>query len=318
MEHFERPDGDAVLPIGGRTVKKITSISLGSSVRDHRAEITLEGETYQLERIGTNGDMEVARRKFEELDGKVDVLSMGGTDLFFYLGNRRYPVRDAHRMVRNVKKTPVADGSKLKVVLEYGTINKLIAQGILKPEMKVLMISAVDRFGMAQALAESGCSVTYGDFMYSLGMNIPLRRLSTVRFMAMLLLPIIGLLPFSFFYPTGKKQEENKPKFSQYFHWADVVAGDYNYIARYMPKEMTGKTLITNTVTAKDIEALKALGVRTLITTTPEIGGRSFGTNVIEGILVCKTGKRAEDLGEEETRQLLTRFGFEPRIVQLA
>ncbi|MCX5970323.1 MAG: quinate 5-dehydrogenase [Coprothermobacterota bacterium] len=299
-------------------MKKITSISLGSSVRDHRAEITLEGETYQLERIGTNGDMEVARRKFEELDGQVDVLSMGGTDLFFYLGNRRYPVRDAHRMVRNVKKTPVADGSKLKVVLEYGTIKKLIAQGILKPGMKVLMISAVDRFGMAQALAESGCSVTYGDFMYSLGMNIPLRRLSTVRFMAMLLLPIIGLLPFSFFYPTGKKQEENKPKYSQYFHWADVVAGDYNYIARYMPKEMAGKTLITNTVTAKDIEVLKALSVGTLITTTPEIGGRSFGTNVIEGILVCKTGKQAEDLGEEETRQLLARFGFEPRIVHLA
>ncbi|MEI6309674.1 MAG: hypothetical protein WCP58_08545 [bacterium] len=55
-----------------------------------------------------------------------------------------------------------------------------------------------------------------------------------------------------------------------------------------------------------------------LATTAPEIVGRSFGTNVIEGILVCKTGKQAKDLGEEEARQLLARFGFEPRIVQLA
>jgi hypothetical protein len=299
-------------------MKRITSISLGSSKRDHKAQITLEGEEYFLERIGTNGDMAAAQRMFEDLDGKVDVLSMGGTDLYFYLAERRYPIRDAWKMIRNVKKTPIADGSKLTVVLEYGTIKKLSAQGILMPGMKTLMMSAVDRYGMAQAIAESGCQVIYGDFCYSLGMNIPLYRLSTVRSLAKILLPIICRLPFSFFYPTGKKQDENKPKYIQYFRWAEVIAGDFNFISRYMPGEMSGKTVITNTVTARDIDLLKSRGVRTLITTTPEIGGRSFGTNVIEGILVAKTGKKAEDLSEEETKQLLAQLGFEPRIVPLA
>jgi hypothetical protein len=34
------------------------------------------------------------------------------TDLYFYLGNRRYPVHDAHCIVRNVTKTPVVDGAR--------------------------------------------------------------------------------------------------------------------------------------------------------------------------------------------------------------
>jgi hypothetical protein len=46
-------------------MKRITSISLGSSKRDHKAQITLEGEEYFLERIGTNGDMAAAQRMFE-------------------------------------------------------------------------------------------------------------------------------------------------------------------------------------------------------------------------------------------------------------
>lgn len=295
-------------------MKRIVSISLGSSTRNHLAEIELNGEKYILERIGTDGDMELARQKFKELDGQVDVLCMGGTDLYFYLENKRYPVRDAFKLVQDVKITPIADGSKLKVSLEYNTIKVLANRGIVRPGMKVLIMSAVDRFGMAKSFYELGCQTTFGDLYFSLGIPIPIHSLGTLRFLAGLLLPIIGRLPYKMLYPTGKKQEENKPKYAHLFKWADIIAGDFNFIARYMPQDLSGKIVITNTVTSKDVEKLKERGVKILVTTTPEIEGRSFGTNVMEGILVSILGKRAEEISPEEAKKALEGFNFQPRI----
>jgi hypothetical protein len=299
-------------------MKRVVSISLGSSKRDHRAEIQLEGETFIVERLGTDGDMQKAHQKFLELDGQVDVLCMGGTDLYFYLGKRRYPVRDAWNMVRGVRATPIADGSKLKVVLEYQTVKKIAEKAILRSGMKVLMISAVDRYGMGQGFDESGAEILYGDFLFGLGLNIPLHKLSSVRRLARILLPIVCRLPFSWLYPTGKKQEQNAPKYPSTWHWADLIAGDFHYIARYMPPDMEGKVVLTNTVTERDVDWLRQRGIVTLITTTPEMQGRSFGTNVIEGILVCLLKKNADQITAEESVSLLKRLGFEPRIVPLA
>lgn len=298
-------------------MKRIVSISLGSSSRNHRAEVELLGEKFIVERIGTDGDLNLASRKYEELDGQVDVLCMGGTDLYFYLDNKKYPVRDAFRIIRGVRKTPVADGSKLKVSLEYATVKKLAEIGIIKSGMKTLMISAVDRFGMAKALEEVGCQVIFGDFYFALGLPIPLRSTKSVKILAKILLPVLCRLPFKLLYPVGKKQEENKPRFSHLFNWAEIIAGDFNYISRYMPPDLKGKIVLTNTVTEKDVNKLKERGVKTLVTTTPELSGRSFGTNVIEGILVCVLSKKSEDIEGEEALACLEKLGFQPRIEHL-
>jgi len=63
------------------SMKRAVSISLGSSERDKRVKITLEGEPIEIERIGTDGDIQRAKDLFTRLDGKVDALGVGGVDL---------------------------------------------------------------------------------------------------------------------------------------------------------------------------------------------------------------------------------------------
>jgi len=48
---------------------------------------------------------------------------------------------------------------------------------------------------------------------------------------------------------------------------------------------------LTNTTTSENVEELKKRGVSLLITTTPVIEGRSFGTNVLEGVFTALLGK---------------------------
>lgn len=298
-------------------MKRIVSVSIGSSERDHAAELELMGQRVRVERIGTDGDIDKAIALIRELDGKVDAFGMGGIDLYVWAGGRRYELRDAKRIARAAGRTPIVDGSGLKNSLERRIVTYLEDNMHIRwPERKVLLVSAVDRFGMAEELAKTGCDLIIGDLMFVLGLPVPLRSLGTFVRVARLLAPIVVQLPISVLYPTGEKQTATKPKFQKYYQWADVIAGDFHFIRRHMPDDLTGKTVITQTITKKDVDELKRRGVRLLVTSTPELNGRSFATNVIEALLIAVSG-RGQELAPEEYLALIDELDLRPRIEQL-
>lgn len=299
-------------------MKRVVSVSLGSSRRNHAVETEFLGEKFYIERIGTDGDITKAISLIKELDGKVDAFGMGGIDLYLYAGQKRYTLRDARRIASAAQITPIVDGSGLKNTLEKKIIKNLHTSGKIDFQgRKVLLVSGTDRFGMAQALNEVGAKVIYGDLIFGLGIPIPIYSLKTLEVLTHCLIPIVSRLPFSLLYPTGKKQEQTTPKYSFYYHESEIIAGDFHFIRRHMPENMKGQTIITNTVTADDLNFLKEKGIKTLITTTPEMKGRSFGTNVIEGILVSLLGKNPEEIIPEDYIHLLDQLDIQPRIVNL-
>ncbi len=297
--------------------KHVVSVSIGSSKRNSRAEVYVEslGETFVLERIGTDGSWEKAIELVRELDGKVDAFGLGGADLYVYAGNRRYTFRDAERMARAAQKTPMLDGSGMKHTLERNAI-KLLEPHIGWKDKKVLIPSAVDRFGLAEALDAAGARTLYGDLIFGLGLPIPLYRLSLLQKIAYILLPIITQLPFQWLYPTGEKQEKQLRDWRQrYFEWADVVAGDWHFMRRFMPEDMRGKVILTNTTTPEDLEFMRARGIARLITTTPRLEGRSFGTNVMEAFIVAAAGKYP--LSEADYLEYIARLNLRPEVTEL-
>lgn len=298
-------------------MKRIVSISLGSSQRDHRAEVEVLGEKVVIQRIGADGDMKRAIGLFKELDGKVDAFGLGGIDLYLVAGKKRYTVRDAQKLVQAVKKTPIVDGSGLKDTLERRVIQELQAGGFSLAGKKVLMVSAVDRFGMAEAVTEAGCRVVFGDLIFALGVPIRITSLNTLRLVAHTLLPIVTRLPFKILYPTGGEQEKINVRFHRYYQAAEIIAGDFLLIKKYLPPDLSGKIILTNTVTESDLRELAARGVKTLITTTPDLSGRSFGTNVMEALLVAFSGRRPEEMTAGDYHELLERLRLKPRILEL-
>jgi hypothetical protein len=142
-------------------------------------------------------------------------------------------------------------------------------------------------------------------------MNIPLHTEKQLKTLAALVMPLAGRLPFEWVYPTGEKQEQRKPKYPKWFQWATVVAGDCHYIKRYMPDDMQGKIVVTNTTTMEDIELFRKCGVKYLVTTTPVLEGRSFGTNMMESALIAASGK-GRVLTYAEYEELLNQLNFEP------
>jgi len=299
-------------------VRRVVSVSLGSSKRNHKVETEFMGEKFSIERIGTDGDMNRAISLIRQLDGKVDAFGMGGIDLYIYVAGKRYVIRDAKKLIAAARMTPMVDGSGLKNTLERRCIQQLAASDWLQLRgKKVLMVCGVDRFGMAEALVEAGCDVVFGDLIYTVGIPIPLRSLVALRRVGRALAPIIVNLPFKMLYPTGKEQEVIIPKHSEYYYEADIIAGDFNYIKRYLPPRLDGKIVITNTTTREDVELLRERGVKVLVTTTPEMQGRSFGTNVLEALLVAILRKPVEAITPEDYLRLLDELDIKPTVTWL-
>lgn len=298
-------------------MKRAVSVSIGSSKRDKAVVVELLGEKVSIERIGTDGDMEKAAQLLKELDGKVDAFGLGGADLGVLVDGKFYPLHSVKPIVRFVEKTPLVDGEGIKNTLEKQAVAFMHAKtGDYVKERKALITSGVDRWGMTRSFLDAGYDCVFGDMMFALGLPFPIRSEAGLKFLAGLMMPIVGRLPFEWIYPTGDKQDERTPKWGKYYEWATVIAGDFHFVKAYMPDKLTGKVIITNTTTPDDVAMLKKAGVKYLITTTPVFDGRSFGANMMEAALVALAGK-GRPLSHAELAELLIKLQFEPRLREL-
>jgi hypothetical protein len=297
-------------------MKRAVSVSLGSSARDKRVVVTLGGEQICVERIGTDGDAEKARRLFAELDGQVGALGVGGVDVYLRLDDREYPLHAALKLVQDVHRTPVVDGRGLKHTLERRVFELAApALGGIPHFRRAFVPVAVDRMGLAEAVEEVADEVTIGDLMVALGIPIPVHGLANYRKLARIFFPIVSHFPMSMlFYGSGGAESE--PKYQRYWEESDLLAGDFLFMRKYLPDDIGGKTVITNTTTPENVEFLRARGVRTVITTTPRFEGRSFGTNMMEATLTAYAGK-GRMLSDAELNDLIDELDLRPSVQRL-
>lgn len=296
---------------------KAVSVSLGDPSRDKKVVINLNGKEISVERIGTGGNAKEAERLYNELDGKVDAISVGGIDLYVHMDGRDYPIRSAVKMVKKVHRTPLVDGRILKYVLERRVFE--LARPMLGelPHFKqAIMPTAIDRIGLAQAVQSVSDRVVIGDLMFTLGIPIPIWGLKKFIKIAKLLLPIVGYFPINWILPPGSKGERSTPKYQKYWKESELIAGDMLYIRKYSPENLTGKWVITNTTTNENIEMLRLRGVTTVITTTPRYGDRSFGVNMMEAVLTAYAGK-GRALTDVELNSLIDELALSPTIKKL-
>jgi len=298
-------------------VKEVVGVSIGSSKRDHTVDVELFGEMFRIRREGTDGDMEKAEARLRELDGKVDAFGLGGIDLFLHAADRDFYFRDAKRFRAAVTTTPILDGTGLKGAVEGAVVTHMReGLGLDLAGKKVLITSAVDRWGMAMGFADAGCEMTYADLLYVLDVPIMIHKRSTLIRVVRAIAPIAVQLPYRWLYPADADHEssvEQDSKHSQLTRDSDIIAGDYKYVRKYMPEDMSGKWVVTNTTTAEDVEFLRGRGVELLVTSTPRLEGRSFGTNIIEATMVALDGS-GKRLSPERYMELLRSTGFTPDV----
>ncbi len=294
-------------------MKYAVSVSLGSSSRNKKVEVKFKEETVIIKRIGLDGDIEKAKRLYEELDGKVDAFGMGGIDMTLRLDGKEYPLKAPHKLIENVKKSPVVDGRGLKNTLERRVFELAAPKlGEIPTFSQAFIPLATDRIGLATAISEVTEKIIFGDLMVGLGLPIPVYGIKNFKRVARAMFPIVQHFPLSLIY-YGSDGAEQEPKYEKYWQKSDLIAGDFLFMRKYMPQSIAGKTIITNTTTAENLQLLKERGARLVITSTPQYDGRSFGTNMMEAALTAYAGK-GRQLTDAELNALIDDINIRPQV----
>ena len=156
------------------------------------------------------------------------------------------------------------------------------------------MVSALDRFGMAQALVAAGADMIFGDFIFALDLDRPVRGLDEFEAMARKYLPDACKLTVPIFLSDREKTRSAAgTEISRILRRRGYHRGRFSFHAAVHARAArTARWCLTNTAHRNTTSANCAnAALHTLVTTTPDFGGRSFGTNVVEAALLALLGK---------------------------
>jgi len=293
-------------------MKHVVSVSLGSKKGDFQREVELAGQTVRLVREGVDGDYDRAMERIAELDGHVDAIGLGGIDINIFVAGKAFTVGDGKRLAERAVTTPVVDGSGLKNTLERQVVTELASLGYIKPEMRILMVSALDRFGMADAFVDLGCRCVFGDLIFNIGLDYPLTTLVDLDQLAEKYRKRLLTVPFRMLYPTGSSQDTNTAdsRYAKYYDDADIIAGDGHLVLRHMPERVTGKGILTTTIRPHSLARYVDAGAAWVATTTPDMGGVSSGTNLMEAAIVALMERPTEIITPADYQEWIEKLGW--------
>lgn len=301
-------------------MKEIVSISLGSANRDYELTARISGEEFHIRRIGTGGDAQRARELVALLDGQVDAIGMGGMCLELRAGRRTYGHPRVEQIAAAAHTTPVVDGAHLRETLERWAISRVAEEqpGIFS-QKRVLVVAGIDRCGMAEALSFYTRQVWFGDPIFQMGLPFALGSLRQLERYASLLLPVVRRAHDRILFPAGTDQKVRTPRGGKYFHQAEIIAGNYAYIRRFAPDNLSGKVIITNDLTAADMEELRARGVESVINIAPPptTEGTCIGVDVMEAMVSTFMDRRPAEVTKDDYLNLVARCEMEPPLTVL-
>ncbi len=300
--------------------KEIVSISLGPSGRDYEFTTQMFGEEIHVRRFGADGDVRRAHELVAQFDGQVDAIGLGGMNVYFQVGHRTYIHQQIQQVANAAQISPVVDGVHLKNTLERLAINQVAQQqrGIFSHK-RVFVVSGIDRYAVAQVLGSFTHRILFGDPIFHLNLPFALRSFKQLERYAGLALPALCRAPYGKLCPVGSEQDLRTPRGMKYFDQADIIAGDFVYIRRFAPDNLRGKVVITNALSAADVEDLRERGVESLITITPPLDEKHpfVGSNVIEAIFVSFIEHPLAEITDDDYLNLVARSDLEPRITVL-
>jgi hypothetical protein len=154
-------------------VKHIIQISLGPSLDDNEFETGFLKQTFHVQRIGTDGDVEKASDLLLKWNKKADAIALGGIRAAQSMGQKRAFKTDLARLLELGSKldTPVTSGDMLRLVGHEWSLRHIqfkLGNNYFN-NARVLFFSGRSSRTIAKVMAEYSDNLTFTDAMFENG-----------------------------------------------------------------------------------------------------------------------------------------------------
>ena len=298
-------------------MKNIVSISLGSSSPDYSFKTRFLGETFQVSRVGTDGDAKQAASLVRETRDNVDAIGLGMVREHYTVGTDHFVRSETRKLEKLSADTPITTGSRLREIVQEWTLRSAqLELGNIFSNAKVLFLSGTINYRLASILSEFTDNLTFADPVVQFGMPNLLHSLDALELYATGSHPILrfesgkdlvpSIAPFQFFNHLVLRRAVKD---------AHVVVAPYEQLRHYGLEELDGKTVITSTVSDERLQELREKGVRLVLDCSIQPFKHTVGLNVIEAMVMAALDKPADEISHDDYLEIFTDLELKPRLL---
>jgi predicted amino acid dehydrogenase len=296
-------------------MKKVVSISLGSSEQDFQFKATFMGQPLSVQRIGANGSTAKAVKLLKHWEKQATVIGIGVVKDSYTVGSRRYVEKDSSKMLHSVQEVPATTGGRLNDILQEWALRHVqVKLGHYFNNARVLFFSGKTNYKLAMCMSEYTQNLQFADPLLQLGVPKLLTSLGALELYA-------GGAHYVSEWTSPKVMASAPVKeWTQFvlknaMQKATVIVAPVHELDGFGTDELAGKTIITSSVNDERIAQFKDKGVHMVIDGSPFMFDHVLGPNILDAMIMAASGKTPHDLLEDDYLEIITDLEMEPRII---
>jgi len=299
-------------------LKKILHLTLDRKIRESNYVLSVLGRDYAVDEQTCPTELSGLRSVFEENIPRYDAIASSGMAVvFFHKG-----VISVHSKLKDISQRKgscvITNGLRVRSVLDRHLARRALVEmnGDVR-DRRILMLSAIERLGLAEVIADCTSEVVFGDMIFSLRWGLPLHSMRQVEELSKRAIPVMLKLPLAWFDPRARRGHPIFQPFQWWFDWAEIIVGSAPYFRRYAPKTMDGKVVLAD-YSESDIDYFRESGVSTLVSLDAHLDGRRVPSAILHAVYRLSPDAETGPTEEGGILEMIHRLKIEPRITQFA
>jgi predicted amino acid dehydrogenase len=306
-----------VLSYRSQFMKKVVSVSLGSSSKDYEFQTRFLGQHFQVRRVGADEDEGRAWELLRRYQSEADAIGLGMIRDHYDIGSRRHVHKDTERLLNVVTRIPATTGSELRRLLQVRAVRHVQKKLVnYFNNNLVLFLSGMVNYDMALAMSDYTPNLKFADAVLDTGAPAILTSLDQLEVYAR------GAQIASSFLPTQRLSrlpglsKLRKEILAREMEKCHVIVGTYDDIAVFgTPANLEGKTLITSAIDEDALEFFKDCNVNLVVDVSPMLFDQVVGLNTIQAMVLAALETTPEELSEHDLEEIVEELKIEPRLL---
>jgi predicted amino acid dehydrogenase len=296
-------------------MKKVVTVTLGSSKRDFEFKTEFLGQSFSVRRMGADQDTGKAWELMRRQQATADAIGLGEISDHYQVGLRTVVNKETQRLTNVVTRVPVTTGATLRRLLQVRAIRHVQKElGHYFNNNLVLFLSGMRNYDMAVAMSDYTKNLSFADALFQTGAPKMLTSLEQLELYA----------KGSNFMLSGKTGQMLEGALSGLKNKlvADIVSKSHVIVGTFAEikavgnaTNLDGKTLITSAVTDERMAYFAKCKVNLVIDVSPMLFPEVVGINTIEAMILAALEKPQEEVSDDDFDEILTELHVTPRLL---
>jgi predicted amino acid dehydrogenase len=296
-------------------MKKVVTVTLGSSKKDFEFKTEFLGQSFSVRRLGADHDNGKAWDLMRRHQASADAIGLGEISDHYQVGLRTVVNKETQRLLNVVTRVPVTTGATLRRLLQVRAVRYVQKElGHYFNNNLVLFLSGMRNYDMAVAMSDYTKNLSFADALFQTGTPAMLASLEQLEVYA----------KGSEWMLSGKSGAMLESALTQFKNkrMAGIVAKSHVVVGTFAEikavssgSNLNGKTLITSAIDEERLAFFTQCKVNLVIDVSPKLFEKVVAINTLEAMILAVLEKPMEEVSDDDFDEILTELDIKPRLL---